>query len=109
MEKQKLTNATPVLILGIISILTSCCYGIGLILGIVSLVIAKKDIQLFKEKPELFSNYSSLQTGRILAIIGIILSALMILLIISMISIFGFEGMQNEAFVAQRMRELMGK
>ena len=37
MEKQKLPNATAVLVLGIASILTCCCYGIiGLILGIVA-------------------------------------------------------------------------
>ncbi len=109
MEKQKLTNANPVLILGIISIITCCCYGIGLILGIIALVIAKKDIQIYKENPELYSNYSSLNTGRILAIIGIVLSALMILLIILMISIFGFDGMQNQVLVEQRIREMMGQ
>lgn len=77
MEKQKLPNATAVLILGILSILTCCCWGIiGLILGIVALVLAKKDIQLYNENPEIYSGYSNLNIGRVLAIIGIILSSI---------------------------------
>lgn len=76
MEKQKLSNATAVLILGICSILTCCCWGIGIILGIVALVIAKKDLLLYYENPTLYSGYSSINTGRILSIIGIILGAI---------------------------------
>lgn len=77
MEKQKLPNAQAVLILGILSILTCCCYGvIGLILGIIALVLAKKDTKLYAENPELYSNYSNIKTGKILAYIGIVLSAI---------------------------------
>ena len=51
--KQKLPNATAVLVLGILSILTCCCYGvIGLILGIVALVLASRDMKLYFENPE---------------------------------------------------------
>lgn len=80
MEKQKLPNATTVLVLGILSILTCCCWGvIGLILGIVALTLAKKDTVLYEQNPELYSNFSNLKTGRILAIIGIVLSAIYLL------------------------------
>lgn len=84
MEKQKLPNATAVLILGILSIPLCCCWGIGLILGIVALVLAKKDLALYKASPELYSNYSALNTGRILAIVGIALSAISIIMMIFM-------------------------
>ena len=57
MEKQKLPNGTLILILGILSIITCCCYGIGLILGIIALVLAKKDIVLYATNPELYSDY----------------------------------------------------
>lgn len=74
---QKLPNANLVLILGILSIITCCCYGvIGLILGIVALVLAKKDKAMYLENPQAYSNYSNLNIGRILAIIGIVLSIL---------------------------------
>lgn len=77
MEKQKLPNATAVLVLGILSILTCCCWGIiGLILGIVALILAKKDIALYIENPEQYVGYSNINTGRVLAIIGVFLSSL---------------------------------
>ncbi len=82
MEKHKLPNANAVLALGILSILTCCCWGIGLILGIVALIVAKKDIVLYSENPEHFQGYSNINTGRILAIIGIVLSSLYLIFMI---------------------------
>ncbi len=80
MEKQKLPNATAVLILGILSILTCCCWGvIGLILGIVALILAKKDTILYIQNPESYEGYSNINTGKVLAVIGIILSSLYLL------------------------------
>jgi hypothetical protein len=108
MEKQKLPNGTAVLILGILSIITCCCYGIGLILGIIAFVLAKKDIALYAANPELYSNYKNVNTGKILAIIGIVLSAIYLLFVIWMIATFGYENMQNPALMQEKMRELMG-
>ncbi|MBK8599953.1 MAG: DUF4190 domain-containing protein [Flavobacterium sp.] len=83
MEKQKLPNATAVLVLGILSILTCCCWGfIGLILGIVALVLAKKDMALYIENPEQYLGYSNINTGKVLAIIGIVLSSLYLIFMI---------------------------
>lgn len=80
MEKQKLPNATAVLILGILSILTCCCWGIiGLVLGIVALVLAKKDTTLYMENPELYQGYSNINIGKVMAIIGVILSSVYLL------------------------------
>jgi hypothetical protein len=77
MEKQKLPNATAVLTLGILSILTCCCYGvIGLVLGIIAIVLANKDMKLYNENPDIYDGYSNINTGKILAIIGIVLSAI---------------------------------
>lgn len=96
MEKQKLPNSTAVLVLGIFSILTCCCWGIiGLILGIIALVLAKKDTALYNENPELYTGYSNINTGRILAIIGLVLSSIYLLVNIYFISTIGYEGIQN--------------
>ncbi|HRE76862.1 MAG TPA: CCC motif membrane protein [Flavobacterium sp.] len=109
MEKQKLPNATAVIILGILSIVTCCCYGVlGIILGIIALVLAKKDTQLYLENPELYSNYSNIKTGKILAYIGLALSFIYLLLMIWMIATFGFEGMQDQELMQEKMRELFG-
>ena len=87
MEKRNLPNATAVLVLGILSIITCCCYGVfGLVLGIVALVLAGKDIKLYSENPELYSNYQNLNIGKILSIIGVILSGISLLVYIILFS-----------------------
>ncbi len=96
MEKRSLPNATAVLVLGILSIITCCCYGIiGLILGIIAIILAKKDLALYKENPDLYVNFSNLKTGRILAIIGVVLSAIYIVYMIVILTTVGMEGIQE--------------
>lgn len=110
MQNQKLPNATTVLILGIVSIVTCCCYGIiGLITGGIGLMMASKDLKLYNENPELYSNYNNLKIGRILCIIGIILSALYLVYVIFLFSVIGMEGLQNPELMQEKLRELMGQ
>lgn len=104
MEKHKLPNATAVLILGILSIPTCCFYGAGLVFGIIALVLAKKDIQLYKTDPALYDGYSNVNTGRILAIIGIVLSAISLISSIYFISM-GEEGMMQWMQQMQEMQK----
>lgn len=88
MEKRNLPNGTAVLVLGILSILTCCCYGvIGLTLGIIALVLAKKDLKLYQESPELYLNYKNINTGKILGIIGIVLSSIALIGFIFILSL----------------------
>ncbi len=82
-QKTQLPKSTPVLILGILSIVTCFCYGvIGLILGIIALVLAKGDLALYHENPDAYTGYENLRAGRICAIIGVSLSALYLIFII---------------------------
>ncbi|MDA1009830.1 MAG: CCC motif membrane protein [Bacteroidetes bacterium] len=74
--QQKLPNATATLILGIISIIGSCCWGMGLISAIIALIISKKGKQLLRENPNEYSNAGNLKAGRICAIVGLCISAL---------------------------------
>ncbi|USL95016.1 DUF4190 domain-containing protein [Riemerella anatipestifer] len=106
--KQNLPNATLVLVLGILSILGCCCYGVpGIILGVVALVMYKKDNQLYWANPELYANYSNLTTGRILAIIGIVLSALNVLAYVVLIVLFGFEALTDQELLQERIQEMI--
>lgn len=82
-RRKQLPNATAVLVLGIISIPTSFCYGfIGITLGIIALVLAKKDLKLHKQYPDEFDGYDNLNIGRICAIIGLSLGSLFFLIIL---------------------------
>lgn len=110
MEKQKLPNGTAVIVLGILSIITCCCYGVlGLILGIVAIVLANKDAKVYYENPELYSNFSNIKTGKILAYIGIALNVIYLLMTIWAIVTFGMDGMQDPQLMQERMREMMGQ
>jgi len=74
-DKQMLPNATTVLVLGICSIVFSCFF-VGLVLGIIGLVIASKPRKMYKETPDLYDGYSSLNAGYIMSIIGTALGGL---------------------------------
>jgi hypothetical protein len=95
MEQNKLPNATAVLVLGIFSIIGCCCYGVGIIPGIIGLILAKKDMKEYHENPELYSNYSNLNIGRILSIIGICICAVYIIVLAYMLIAVGPEGLEE--------------
>lgn len=83
--QQPLPNANLVLMLSIVSLVTCCCFGLtGFILAAIALVLANKDLKLYMNNPEQFlpSSYSNLSTGRILAIISLVLNSGMMILMI---------------------------
>jgi M penetrans paralogue family 26 len=106
---QKLPNATAVMVLGIVSIVTCCCYGIlGIITGGVGLYLAKKDQALYNTSPDSFTNYSNLKTGKILCYIGLGLSVLYLIYMIVLIGSIGLDALSNPELMQQRIQELMG-
>lgn len=110
MEQQKLPNATLILVFGILSIVTCCCYGvIGLILGIVAIVLANKATKVYAENPEAYTGFQNVKTGKILAIIGIVLSVLYLLLMVWMVTTFGWETMQDQELMQEKLQEMMGQ
>ncbi|NBL64249.1 DUF4190 domain-containing protein [Flavobacterium sp. NST-5] len=109
LTNQKLPNATPSLVLGIISIVLCWCYGlIGLILSIIGLVLANKDRKLYSANPTHYTNYSTSNTGRILNIIGLILNILSIIYFIFIIAYIGFDALQDPELLQERVREMQG-
>jgi len=72
----QLPYATGVLVLGIISIPSCFCYGIGFICAIIALVLAKKGKGAYKLNPSKYtpSSYNNLKSGKVCAIIGLILN-----------------------------------
>lgn len=107
---QKLPNATAVLILGIISIVACCCYGIiSIILGGVGIYFANKDTELYNENPAKYSNFNNIKTGKILCIIGIVLGVIYMIYMIWAISYFGLETLQDPAMMEEKMREMLGQ
>lgn len=81
---QVLPNGTATLVLGILSIVV--CF----ICGIVALVISKRDVEAYKNNPELYTaaSYSNIKAGRVCALIGIILQAVGLIAYIAFIAFF---------------------
>lgn len=76
-----LPNATAVLVLGILSLVTCIFYGIiGIILGVIALILHRKDKALYLSNPVVYEqSFKNSKAGNICAIIGVILSSLWIL------------------------------
>ena len=91
-------NATTILILGIASIVTCCCYGIiGIICGIIALNMAKTAKETYETNPGLYTenSYKNVNTGRTCAIIGLILSGIYTFMTIVMVAISGIAALTN--------------
>ncbi|AVR46740.1 hypothetical protein C7S20_16520 [Christiangramia fulva] len=97
MEKRELPNSTLILVFGILSILGCCCYGVlGVVFGIIALVMSKRAIEIYNADPELYTGFQNVKTGRILAIIGLALSAISIIAsIIGLVFFGGFDAWQD--------------
>lgn len=94
--QEQLQNSTLILILGILSIVTCCCYGvIGIALGIVTLVLAKKATAIYSENPDLYSGFQNVKIGKILAIIGLVLSAIYLIVNIYVYVAIGPEALEE--------------
>lgn len=110
MEKQTLPNATVSLVLGIFSLLTCICYGIlGLPLGIAAFILGNKALHVYQEHPENYTSSGNASAGKILGIIGIILNLVFLLFIIWIISKIGWDNLQNEEVMQQRIMDIFGK
>lgn len=81
----QLPNSNAILLLGIFSIVTSFCCSffalIGLVLGIVALSMAPRAVELYQANPSMYTenSYKNISAGRVCAIIGIVVSGLIML------------------------------
>lgn len=107
MEKQKLPNGTLILILGIISIITCCCYGIiGLICGIIAIVLASSATKTYQLNPELYTGYGNVKAGKIMAIIGIILNVIFVAYLVWIFSMIGWDAITDPESLQQKILEM---
>ena len=74
-RKMTLPNSTAVLVLGICSIIFGCFF-VGLILGIVGLSMSAQGRRMYRDNPNLYEGYGTLNAGWNFSIIGTILGGL---------------------------------
>ena len=99
MDQQKLPNVTIAIVLGILSYIC-CCFsaGIGgLLFSGIAFYLVRKDEKLYMENPDGFSNFGSLKTAKIIAIIGLALGALALIMVtVQIISAGGWEAYMEQ-------------
>lgn len=66
-------NAVAALVLGILSVVCGCFF-VGLIFGIIGLILASKGMKICALEPADYKNVGMLNAGKVLSIIGIVLS-----------------------------------
>lgn len=79
---RRLSNDTGVLLLGIFSIFFCCFMGVpGIVSGLAALILGNRARREFREQPEVYDpeSLSQVNTGRICGLIGLVLSALVVL------------------------------
>ena len=110
MENQQLPNSTLILVMGILSIIGCCCYGIpGLIFGIVAIILGTKATNLYKQDPQLYTGYGNVKTGKIMGVIGVVLSVIVVIVVLWAIATLGWDAIGNEELMRERMEEMMGQ
>ena len=99
MEQQKLPNATISLVLGLISFIC-CCFsaGIGgLLFSGIAFFLVRKDEKMYRENPELYSNYGQLKTAKVIAIIGLVLALVaIIMVVVQVVAVGGWEAYMEQ-------------
>lgn len=88
-NRTELPNSVTVLVLGILSIIFSCWYFsiLGLILGIITLVLANQAEKVYNEKPDSYttSSYKNMKAGKTCAIIGLAVASFFFVIIVLVI------------------------
>ena len=104
--KIELPNATVILVLGILSIVTCCCYGVlGIILAIVALVLANPATKLYDSNPGKYTegSYKNMNAGKICAWIGLILSVVTLIYFIWIFATIGITGLSDPSVIYERL------
>ncbi len=84
--QQNLPNSNTILVMGILSIVF-CWWKlvsfVGIVLGIITIVLAKREIAVFNSAPQNYtiSSLNNVKTGRTCAIIGLIISVVIFVLV----------------------------
>jgi hypothetical protein len=103
--KQELKYATLIIVLGILSIPLCCCYGIGLVLSVIALVLSIQQLKIAKQNPDLYYNIGSIKTGQIIAIVGIIFNSIWIIYLMIIISSIGYKALTDPTLLKDALEK----
>ena len=103
--KIDLPNATIVLVLGIVPIVTCCCFAglLGIICGVVAVVLAQSATNLYVSNPGKYTegSYKNMNAGKVCAWIGLVLSAIIFLFVLWLIATVGIDGLSDPNLIRE--------
>lgn len=103
--QEKLEYEALILILAIIGLPLCCCAGIGIIPAGIAYFIANNELKKCYERTEPYSNQNNIYTGKIIALVVLILNALLIIRIIYVINVVGLDVIIEQSM--EQTRQMM--
>ncbi|TVZ54787.1 hypothetical protein OD91_0022 [Lutibacter sp. Hel_I_33_5] len=80
--KQKLQYSVLIYVLAILGLLLCCCAGFGFIPSGIAYYIAKTELKKYHLNPDEYDNQDSIYTGKIIALVILIINLIYLLVII---------------------------
>jgi amino acid permease len=96
MTEKKLPNSKLIYVFALLSCILFCFGGIAIIFPIIALVAARKSEKIFAKNPDDYSNINQIKKGKIIAIIGLVLNAIIIGITIWTLATIGWDAWSEE-------------
>ena len=96
MHGNKLPHSRLIYILALLSCFLFCFGGLSIILAIIAFSLAKKSEQIYKQNLEAYSNIKTIQKGKVMAIVGIVLNIIVIGITIWTLATIGWDAWSEE-------------
>lgn len=97
MEKKPLQYSTLIYILAIISLPLCCCGGFGIVTAGIAFFIARTELRKFYANPDAYSNQDNIYTGKIIALVVLIINALYIIYVAYSIYTIGWDELMRQS------------
>lgn len=97
MEKQPLQHSTLIYILAVVSLPLCCCGGFGIITAGIAYYLASSELKKFYANPDNYSNQDNIYTGKIIALVVLIINALYLFYTAYMIYTIGWDELMMQS------------
>ncbi|MBL4905142.1 MAG: hypothetical protein JKZ00_03840 [Flavobacteriaceae bacterium] len=97
MEPQKLQYETLIKVLAILGLPLCCCLGIGILPSGIAYFIARSELKKYADNPDGYDNQDSVYTGKIIALVVLIINVLYIAYTIYQINSIGFDVLMEKS------------
>lgn len=105
MEKEPLQYSTLIYVLAILGLLMCCIIGFGIIPAGIAFFIARSELKKFYANPDVYSNQDSIYTGKIIALVVMIINALYFAYMVYVLYTIGWEALQDPELLQEKLND----